>query len=286
MDSSPPSEVDYAERMTIENNKIDIEITNQEMERLYSSSPFNNTVQQPPQNEAASNNRATLDPSTDPVIPSAIPYEANFPADPNLWDSHFGLVSLFGTNKFLQSDTRNILCFLIRIAQFIRQRNIFDCNGNTISQLNSFGEAAFDFISAIHEAGWNKLNTLDSTPIRHKIKGQFGNQSPTNKEKTKHTTGNIPPCIPPRLPHKQVEEIRKRLNQKNNKKNTLFPRSYTQVSSQASDILKLKEAFLALPNRKILKIHNASLDILHLKGKKKLSLPLKVYQGNKPLSPS
>jgi len=48
MDSSSPSEVDYAERMNIKNNKMDIEITNQEIEELYSLSPINNTVQQPP----------------------------------------------------------------------------------------------------------------------------------------------------------------------------------------------------------------------------------------------
>jgi len=46
-------------------------------------------------------------------------YEANVPADPNLWDSHFGPISLFGTNKFLQSDTCNILCSLLHMAEFV-----------------------------------------------------------------------------------------------------------------------------------------------------------------------
>ena len=73
MDSSPPSEVDYAERMTIESNKMDIEIANQEMEGLYSLSPVNYTVQQPPWNKAVSNNGTSLDPPTDPITPSAIP---------------------------------------------------------------------------------------------------------------------------------------------------------------------------------------------------------------------
>ena len=212
MDLSPPSEIDYAERMNIESNKMDIEIANQEMEGLYSSSPINYTVQQPPWNEAASNNGTSLDPPTDPVTPLAIPYEANSPADPNLWDGHFGSVSLFSTNEFLQSNARNISCSLIHIAQFIRQRNISNRDGNTIPQLNSFGEAALDFISVIYKAGWNKLNTLDNIPIRHKIKDQFRNHSSTNKEKTKNTTGNIPPHIPPCLPSKQVEEVRKQLN--------------------------------------------------------------------------
>jgi len=131
MDSSPPSEMDYAERINSENNKMDIEISNPDMEGLYPSSPSLNTLQTPPQNEEASKS------VTAPVTPTAIPYEANSPADPNLWDGHFGSVSLFGTNEFLQNDARNISCSLIRIAQFIRQRNISDRDGNTITQLNS-----------------------------------------------------------------------------------------------------------------------------------------------------
>jgi len=275
MDSSPPSEVDYAERMTIESNKMDIEIANQEMEGLYSLSPVNYTVQQPPWNKAVSNNGTSLDPPTDPITPSAIPYEANSLADPNLWDGHFGSVSLFGTNKFLQSDTCNISCSLIHIAQFIRQRNILNRDGNTIPQLNSFGKATFDFILAIYEAGWNKLNTSDNTPIGHKIKDQFGNHPSTNKEKTKSTTGNIPPHIPPRLPSKQVEEVRKRLNLRNNKKNPSPLRSYAQVSSPANNILKLRDAFPALPNKKIIEIHNATLNGTQPKDKKKISTTTK-----------
>ena len=260
MDSSPPSEMDYAERISIENNKMDIEIANLEMEGLYTSSPHANTLQTPPQNTEAPNN------VTDPVTPSAIPYETNAPADPNLWDGHFGSVSLFGTNEVLQNDARNISCSLIRIAQFIRQRNISNRDGNTITQLNSFGDAAFELFSAIHESGWNKLNTSDNTSIGHKIKDQFGNQPPANK----NTIGNFPPCIPPRLHPKQVEEVRKRLLQRNNKKKSQTPRSYAQVSSSANDILKLRDAFPALPNKKIIEIHKAALNSSQPKEKEKI----------------
>ena len=176
MDSLPPSEMDHAERMAIESNKMDFETTNQEIKGLYSSFPNSNTLQPLSQNKVVSNNTAPSDPSTVPVTPSAIPYKANSPVDPNLWDGHFGSVSLFGTNEFLQSDVCNISCSLICIAQFIRQRNISNCDGNMLPQLSSFGDATFDFILAIHKAGWYKLNTSDNTPIGNKIKGQFGNQ--------------------------------------------------------------------------------------------------------------
>jgi len=118
MDSSPPLEIDYAERINIENNRMDIETLNQEMEGLYSSAPSLNTLQIPPQNKEVSI------PTTAPVTSAAIPYEANSPADSNLWDGHFGPVSLFGTNEVLQNNMRNISCSLIQIVQFIRQRNI------------------------------------------------------------------------------------------------------------------------------------------------------------------
>jgi len=100
-----------------------------------------------------------------PVPLSAISYEANVPADPNLWDSYFGPVSLFGTNKFLLNNTCNISCSLICIAEFIKQRCITNRDGNKIHQLDTFGEAAFTFILAIYEAGWDKLNTTDKINI-------------------------------------------------------------------------------------------------------------------------
>ena len=270
MDSLPPSEMDYAERINIENNRMDIETLNQEMEGLYSSSPSLNTLQTPPQNKEASN------PVMAPVTPIAIPYEANSPADPNLWDGHFGSVSLFGTNKFLQNNVCNISCSLIHIAQFIRQRNISNQDGNTITQLNSFGEAAFDFISAIHEAGWNNLNTSDNTPFGHKIKSQFGNHlAPRDQNSGKRNpVKRIPPPIPKQLPRKQVEEARKRLEQKKTKGKNLV-KSYAQVSSPANDILKLRDAFPALPNKKIIEIHNATLNGTQPKGKKKISITTK-----------
>jgi len=260
--------MNYAERMVNENNKMDIETTNQEMEGLYSLSPNSNMLQHPFQGEAAPNNTTPSNPSTVPVTLSAILYEANSPVDPNLWDSHFGSVSLFSTNKFLQSDARNISCSLIHIAQFIRQRDISERDGNLLSQLSSFGDTTFDFISAIHEAGWYKLNTLDNTPVGNKIKGHFSNQSSTNTEKTKNLVEKIPSHIPLHLTSKQIEESRKWLDQKKNEKNPHTTKSYAQVSAQAADLLKLKDTFLALPNKKIMEIHNTSLNITQPKNKK------------------
>jgi len=51
------------------------------------------------------------------------------------------------------------------------------------------------------------------------------------------------------------------LEQKKNKKNLSTTKSHAQALVQAADILKLKDAFLALPNKKIMEIHNISLNV-------------------------
>ena len=52
-------------------------------------------------------------------------------------------------------------------------------------------------------------------------------------------------------------------------KNTLFsPLSYAQAINSATSILKIKEAFPALPNKKILEIHNVAFSKPGHKGQK------------------
>jgi len=96
----PPSEDDYTERIVASNNRMDIEMSNPSTDNMRYNMP------QPlhDNNEAAPNTSCQINPSTMPILPLAILYEANVLADPNLWDSHFGPVSLFSTNEFLQSD--------------------------------------------------------------------------------------------------------------------------------------------------------------------------------------
>jgi len=64
-------------------------------------------------------NNTLSSPSLEPLV---IPYQANQPADPQLWNGNFSPISLFGINKFLTSDAKNIVgnCSLLRIAAFIK----------------------------------------------------------------------------------------------------------------------------------------------------------------------
>ena len=47
-------------------------------------------------------------------------YIINQLTDPQLWDGSFCLISIFGMNKYLEDNTKNIICSLLRIAAFIK----------------------------------------------------------------------------------------------------------------------------------------------------------------------
>jgi len=174
---------------------------------------------------------------------------------------------LFGTNEFLQSNAQNISCSLIRITEFIKQRNITDCNRNKIPQIDSFGEAALTFIQAIYEAGWNKLHTTDKTSIECKIKMQFVKLGlPNTNPSKRNMIKKISPSIPAHLSHKQLEEIKKHMEQRKRNKNKA--KSYAQAFSPTADILKLRDAFPALPDKKIIEIHRATPSKKSPKGRK------------------
>ena len=91
--------------------------------------------------------------SSEPSSPTVISYSTNIPADPNPWDGNFTATSLFGTNKFLQSNVCNIACSLQCIVCFLKQQSLEGCDGNNIPQLELFGKSAWEFISAIFKSG-------------------------------------------------------------------------------------------------------------------------------------
>jgi len=70
-----------------------------------------------------------------------------------LWDGSFCPISIFGVNKYLEGDAKNIACSLYRIAVFIRQRRHIDKTAEDIPQITEFGYTVWDFISSIYESG-------------------------------------------------------------------------------------------------------------------------------------
>jgi len=195
-----------------------------------------------------------------------IPYSANVPADPSLWDGNFTATSLFGTNKFLQSDVRNMACSLQRMACFLKQRSLEGRNNNNIPQLELFGKSAWVFISTIFESGWDQLHSSKNTTIRDNISTYVRNMQTHNRTaenntypKTATTKKTLPPILP-RLSKEQMENSKKRqeAHSTKGKSSSYSPMSYAQATNAAASTLKIKEAFPALPNKKILEIHNAA----------------------------
>ena len=72
------------------------------------------------------------------------------------------------------------------------------------------------------------------------------------------TIKKIPPPIPPCPSKEQMESSKKCQETRSIKgKSSLSPpMSYAQATNSMASILKIKEAFPALPNKKILEIHN------------------------------
>jgi len=70
------------------------------------------------------------------------------------------------------------------MACFLKQRNLEGRNGNNIPQLESFGELAWTFISAIFESGWDQLLSSNDITIRDNIAANFGKiNHPTKAQK-------------------------------------------------------------------------------------------------------
>ena len=80
---------------------------------------------------------------------SAIPYNNNQLADPDLWDGLFTLTSLLGIKKYLSSDAQNITCSLLRIGTFIQQHSLGDRSTKDFPELVDIGAAARCLINSI-----------------------------------------------------------------------------------------------------------------------------------------
>jgi len=134
--SSSPSEVDYAEHVAA-NCNMDIEIMDLSLPSAENATSFSFSLPASDPRvplEEAPNSAVTgySDFSTEPSSSKVIPYNANVPADPSLWDENFSATSLFGTNEFLNSDINNITCSLKRMAYFLRQQNVKKQDANSI----------------------------------------------------------------------------------------------------------------------------------------------------------
>jgi len=280
MDDSPPSDCDYTKQVAAQNN-MDIVADNAPPTAGPQKYDFAMPPSQMPRapHKDAPNEPSPADnfnTSPEPSLPTVIPYSANVPADPNLWDGNFIATSLFGMNEFLQSDVCNMACSLQCMACFLKQRSLEGCDGNSIPQLELFSELAWEFISVIFESGWDQLHSSKNTTICNNISTYFGNMQTRNRT-TKNNTypkttmvRKTPPPIPPRPSKEQMENSKKHqeAHSTKGKSSSNSSMSYAQATNATASILKIKEAFPALPNKKILEIHDAAFPTPDNKGRR------------------
>ena len=116
--------------------------------------------------------------------PLVISYSINQPVKPQLWGSNFYPVSLFGTNEYLEEDSKNIVCFLLRIAVFIKQCKLERKLEKDIFQIAEFSFALQEFIFLIYKVGWNKLlANNDHKSFKQYVLIQFNNNKSFNSMK-------------------------------------------------------------------------------------------------------
>jgi len=81
--------------------------------------------------------------------PLVVLYTSNQPANPQLWDSSFCPISLFGMNEYLKGDAKSITYSLLKMAAFLRQHKLENKTIEDIPQISEFSFMAWDFLSAI-----------------------------------------------------------------------------------------------------------------------------------------
>ena len=205
------------------------------------------------------------------LSPPVLLYKELQLANINSWDGHTHPISLFGRLGTQDIDVNNIKVSLEQMSDFISNHHLINHKEDKIPCLTGFGKVAFELISSIFKGEWDNLLVGDGQKMFHnKIKEEFTTSvpiAPSNRKSTclspaKPTeSSNIPP------PLNSVSSSKGDFSAKNKGKkpsnNNSFNKpfgpmhSYTQVSSTSNvrEILKLKENFPKLSDKKIKQIH-------------------------------
>ena len=225
-------------------------------------------VRPPLSQQCVPNEGPSLNQSAGPrMLNVQLNYNPDQALDPDLWDSNFHAVLLYGAMEHMPSNVLNFKESLSRMCKYMLGKAIKSDGANDVEDLNGMDKALWEFISTIYDSHWDNLfMDNNKTTFRNKVKSQFSPQvskpkvSLKGKEMVKPTfVSSLPPSIPAKL-QKEVNEISKYF-----KKNTKASpsKSYVQASSSTKstssiplsdvtrDALKIKEMFPNLPNSKI-----------------------------------
>ena len=205
-----------------------------------------------------SNDPTSLEHMSNNVCNTQITYDNNQTVDLKSWDSKFNSILLHSSMEQLATDAINIKKSLWHIGKYILNEKIEQGKANSIADLRNVGEATWNFISSIYEAGWDEIIAdKDNFSFRWKVKIQFNplsiGASIFKKDKVTAKPALILSFSPPILakPPKEVNTIFKYF--KKPSKN-LGKKLYAQASSPSSnitrEILKIKEIFPKLQDKK------------------------------------
>jgi len=199
------------------------------------------------------------------VINIQLPYNPQAPTKPDLWSGSFHPISLHGLVKHFASDSKNIKDSLNFMVKYISNKQVNSGKANELNDFDDMGNAIWNFISSVYEAKWDFLFTDNkSTTLKSKISSKFtprvaSNMNKNNKEVTKPVPISIekaPP--PPPLLAKSKNEVNTISKYFQGSKPMTEPKkptkSYAQASKQlasTSEVLKIKESFLALNAKQI-----------------------------------
>ena len=157
------------------------------------------------------------------------------------------------------------------MARYILNKKVNSCNANNLSDFDGIGDSIWNFISSVYQANWDAFYTdNNTTTLRAKIASKFSSRiALTASKNSKETPKSIPVTIdkvplPPLLPVKSKREVNIISKYFQSKKplvetkkligNNNPARSYTQAtkpSANTLEVLKIKEAFLALNTKRI-----------------------------------
>ena len=216
------------------------------------------------QHDAASND------NDDNIINIQLPYNPDTSMEPELWSSNFYLILLHRSVEQITSDTKSIKDSLNFMARYINNKKVNPSKANDLSDFNSIGDSIWNFISAIYQANWDMFYTDNkSNTLKAKIASKFmPRMALSNNKSNKEMTKTVPVTIdkillPPLLPIKSKREVNVISKYFQNKKHLVENKnstmSYTQAtkpSVNTSEVLKIKETFLALNAKKIDQINN------------------------------
>jgi len=218
----------------------------------------NNTLQQRVSNKVPASSTT----SSNSVFDIQLSYDIDQALDPEEWDGDFHATLLHGAMEHLVSNVKNIKDSLCRMGKYIRGKSI-DSNPNNIKDLEGVGKTVWEFLSSIYDSHWDRLY-VDEANFRNKVKSKFTPQVPksTNNNKSKEIVkptfiSSIPPPIPAKS-QKEVNELSKyfKKNTNSQQKKSYATSSLKQPSlvapkNIAREMLKIKETFPNLPNKKI-----------------------------------